>query len=59
MAAPTPFPDSICHGCRKHRLVETTRGTTFIRCTDPTLPKYQTQPIRTCPAFAAAPTGGE
>lgn len=49
-----PFPDSLCHGCVNGRLVPTRRGTIFIQCSHPDLPKYQNQPVRVCPGFVAS-----
>jgi len=49
-----PFPDSLCHRCRWHRLVRTARSA-FVLCGAPGLPKYPPQPVRTCPAFAPPP----
>ena len=46
-----PFPDSLCHRCRWHRLVQTARST-FVLCGAPGLPKYPPQPVRACPAFS-------
>jgi hypothetical protein len=47
----TPFPDSLCHRCAHLRVVESAKGSTFLMCREPTLPKYPPQPVRSCPAF--------
>jgi hypothetical protein len=49
-AAPDrPYPESLCHRCRHHRVV-VGRASVFIRCL--ALPvKYPSQPVRVCPAF--------
>jgi hypothetical protein len=46
-----PFPDSLCHRCRWVRRVENKRGSVFLMCTEPSLPRYQSQPIRQCGRF--------
>jgi hypothetical protein len=48
-----PFRDSLCHQCANLRLVTTHRGSVFLMCLDPTLPKYPPQPVRACPRFTA------
>jgi hypothetical protein len=48
---PPPFPDSICHRCRWHRMVWSARSG-FIMCTNPELAKYPPQPVRACPGFS-------
>lgn len=53
-----PFPDSLCHRCRWLRLTGNKRGSIFLQCTEPSLPKYPRQPVKACPKFtpeAAAP----
>jgi hypothetical protein len=47
----TPFPDSLCHRCRWLRLTGNKRGSVFMQCTEPTLPRYGPQPVRACPRF--------
>jgi hypothetical protein len=48
-----PFPESLCHRCQALKLVKGAHST-FLMCT--ALPnKYPPQPVRTCPAFTAAP----
>ena len=56
-----PFPDSLCHRCMHLRLVRSGRGSTFLMCQEPSLPKYTAQPVRACGGFAprsTAPAGG-
>jgi hypothetical protein len=50
-AVVTPFPSSLCHGCAHLRLVESAKGSTFLMCREPTLPKYPPQPVTTCRGF--------
>jgi hypothetical protein len=50
-----PFPHSLCHRCRYLRLTGNTRGSIFLQCTEPSLPKYARQPVHACPRFAPAP----
>ena len=52
---PSPFPDSLCHRCQFVRVNGNTRGSVFLACTEPTMPRYLPQPIRACRRFAAAP----
>jgi hypothetical protein len=51
---PPPFPTSPCHRCVHLRLVRSGRGSTFLMCQEPTLPKYPPQPIVRCRGFTAA-----
>lgn len=44
---PTPFPTSVCHGCRFLREVQTGRSC-FLRCQQGTPPKYPPQPVVRC-----------
>jgi len=46
-----PFPDSLCHRCVHLRVVESAKGSTFLMCQEPTLPKYGPQPVRACLRF--------
>jgi hypothetical protein len=48
---PPPFPDAICHRCVHLRLVRSGRGSVFLMCQEPTLPKYPPQPVRECRGF--------
>lgn len=48
MHAEPPFPESLCHGCAHLRLVQSGKGSTFLMCQEPSLPKYPPQPIRAC-----------
>ena len=56
VAADPPFPASLCHRCRWLRLTGNKRGSVFLQCTEPSLPKYPPQPVVSCPGFIAAPT---
>lgn len=47
------FPDSLCHRCRHLRVVRSDRGSIFLMCEQPTLPKYGPQPVRLCRGFVA------
>ncbi len=53
MARLEPFPDSLCHRCRWVRRVESKRGSVFLACTEPSMPKYLPQPVRACAKFEA------
>ncbi|HET6610889.1 MAG TPA: hypothetical protein VFG83_02835 [Kofleriaceae bacterium] len=50
-----PFADSLCHGCRFVRVVRSGKGTAFVMCKAPGLPKYGPQPVIACPCFAVKP----
>jgi len=50
-----PFPASLCHRCIHVRLVTSGKGSTFVLCRNPALPKYGPQPVRACQGFAAGP----
>lgn len=52
-----PFPDSLCHRCRYLRVVRSGRGSTFLMCEEPSLPKYGPQPVRACRGFVASTPG--
>lgn len=52
-----PFPDSLCHRCANLRYVETRRGSVFLQCGHPDLPKYPRQPVEHCPGFTASDPG--
>jgi hypothetical protein len=52
MTDETPFPDSLCHRCRHLRVVRSARGSAFLMCQEPSLPRYSAQPIRACRGFA-------
>jgi hypothetical protein len=47
-----PFSDSLCHRCEHLRLVTSGRGSTFLMCREPSLPKYAPQPVRVCSGFS-------
>jgi hypothetical protein len=49
--APLPFPDSLCHRCVHLRVIESGKGSVFLMCQEPTLPKYGPQPVRACRRF--------
>lgn len=46
-----PFPESLCHRCRWLRLTGNKRGSIFLQCTNPALPKYPRQPVVRCAGF--------
>ncbi|MBK6685061.1 MAG: hypothetical protein IPG45_11395 [Deltaproteobacteria bacterium] len=49
-----PFPNSLCHRCQHLRVVESAKGSVFLKCT--ALPqKYPSQPVLLCPAFQPKP----
>jgi len=48
-----PFPDSLCHRCEHLRLVDSAKGSTFLMCREPSLPKYPRQPVAQCAGFVA------
>lgn len=52
-----PFPDSLCHRCARLRYVETRRGSVFLQCAHPDLPKYPRQPVVQCPGFSPGEPG--
>lgn len=47
-----PFPDSLCHRCVHLRLAGNKRGSIFLQCTEPSLPRYLPQPVRRCGKFS-------
>jgi len=49
-----PFPHSLCHRCRWLRLTGNKRGSVFLQCTEPSLPRYGPQPVVSCARFAPA-----
>ncbi|MCG8418188.1 MAG: hypothetical protein MJE77_09630 [Proteobacteria bacterium] len=49
-----PFPDSQCHSCHYLRLSHNKRGSIFLQCRHPDLPKYLPQPMNCCTAFTPA-----
>jgi len=53
MADDLPFPDSLCHRCRHLRMIRSARGSSFLMCQEPSLPKYTAQPVRACRGFTA------
>ncbi|HEY0987442.1 MAG TPA: hypothetical protein VFD36_32610 [Kofleriaceae bacterium] len=53
------FPDSLCHRCAHLRVVHSGRGSMFLMCREPSLPKYTAQPVRACRGFTpASPRSG-
>ncbi len=48
---PPPFPESLCHRCAHLRLVESGKGSVFLMCREPSLPKYPRQPVAACARF--------
>ncbi len=50
-----PFPMSLCHRCVHLRLVTSGKGSTFLMCQEPTLPKYPPQPVLLCRGFVSRP----
>ncbi len=48
---PPTLAGSICLNCGNHRRIQTQRGSMFIMCTEPSLPKYGCQPISQCAHF--------
>jgi len=55
MTAEPPFADSLCHRCVHLRVVRSGRGSIFLMCQEPSLPKYGPQPVRACRGFTARP----
>lgn len=51
---PPPFPDSLCHRCQHLRMTGNTRGSIFLACAAPSLPRYLPQPVRRCAGWAVA-----
>ncbi len=45
------FPESLCHRCQHLRVVRSGRGSMFLMCQEPTLPKYPRQPVAACGRF--------
>jgi hypothetical protein len=46
-----PFAGSLCHRCVHLRLITSGKGSTFLMCQNPALPKYGPQPVWSCPGF--------
>lgn len=46
-----PFAESRCHRCEHLRLVRSGKGSTFLMCQEPSLPKYPRQPVVSCARF--------
>jgi hypothetical protein len=49
------FPESLCHRCVHLRVIRSGRGSMFLMCQEPSLPKYTAQPVRACRGFTALP----
>ena len=47
----TPFPESLCHRCVHLRVIESGKGSVFLMCQEPSLPKYGPQPVQICRGF--------
>ena len=47
-----PFPSSLCHQCEHVRIVRSGKGSVFIHCGEPSLPKYCSQPVVVCASLA-------
>ncbi len=49
------FPDSLCHRCVHLRVVTSGKGSQFLMCKHPALPKYPRQPVHACAGYEARP----
>ncbi|WP_157970578.1 hypothetical protein [Nakamurella deserti] len=49
-----PVSPGLCGSCLLAVVRPTTRGTVYLRCTAPGLPKYPDLPVRRCPEFRPA-----
>lgn len=49
----TPFPTSLCHRCQHSKRVHSGRGSQFLLCGEPSLPRYLPQPVQECAQFRA------
>jgi hypothetical protein len=49
----TPFPPGLCATCVHAVIVHSDRGSTFLRCTHPELPKYPRLPVLECRGWQA------
>ena len=52
MTDDAPFPESLCHRCQHLRRVTSGKGSTFLMCQEPSLPKDPRQPVVDCPGFS-------
>jgi hypothetical protein len=50
------FPDSLCQRCVHLRVIRSGRGSAFLMCQEPSLPKYTAQPVRACRGFSPPPS---
>ncbi len=57
VAEALPFPESLCHRCAHVRIVESGKGSVFLMCQEPSLPKYGPQPVRSCRGFSPSSDG--
>ena len=48
------FADSLCHRCVHLRTITSGKGSTFLMCREPHLPKYPPQPVKACQGFTPA-----
>jgi hypothetical protein len=48
------FEDSLCHRCVHLRTITSGKGSTFLMCREPHLPKYPPQPVKACQGFSPA-----
>ncbi len=48
---PDPRRVGLCATCRFVKKVESAKGSTFYRCTEPSLPKYPNLPVVVCPGY--------
>jgi hypothetical protein len=47
------FPQAVCHRCRHLRVITSGKGSTFLMCQEPSLPKYPPQPVMHCAKLAS------
>jgi len=47
-----PFPEALCHHCVHLRVIRSGKGSTFLMCQEPSLPKYPRQPVLACVGYA-------
>ena len=50
-----PFATSLCHRCRFVRYNGNKRGSIFLACDEPSLPRYLPQPVIECRGFVEKP----
>ena len=44
-------PAGLCQSCAHGKLNETRKGTAYLRCTNPDLPRYPRLPVTGCPGY--------